>query len=484
MNPVVRSALARVLSFVPTAVATLLTSRAIIHEFDVRTFANVSLILTLIALVPLNSLGVGAAITSSYAADGPDTEHSRRVTLTAVRVLAVSSAASVAGSLLLTALGLWPRILGASSGPNLYCGLAMAIYAVSFVPGLGTSMLLGVHRNHVTVLLQMFFNPLILVLSYVVIGAGLSGDVLMLVPPIALVAVNVLTGLIATRATGISWLQILRAVPDRRRHPGASIRATSGPALIISLTTPVLMYSDRIVLSHTSSTQAVADYTVALQIFGPLLALIAATSQPLWPVYAQAHSAGGPGPPLGRVLAGFGAAAALVGGVLALLANPVAGVIGNDQLDLGVLLPVSGAVFTVVSALASTTAATLMDPPGLRMMSVCALLALPLNLGLSILLGHHLGAPGPLLATIAVTGVVQLVPCLLFAYRREARLRDGLPAAHRPRHSMATAATARPADAAASRPRPGPRRPRPGPLLDAPAPRSARRPAPGPRPRA
>lgn len=406
------------MSFLPTAVATLLTSRLIIHRFGIDSFDSFALIITLISLVPLNNLGVGAAVTAAYAADGPGAENSRRVTLTAARTLAVSTLGTAAVSLALAAAGLWPTLLGAASGPNLYCGLAVAIYAVSFLPGLSQSMLLGVHRNHVSIVVQTLFTPLVLLGTLAVIELDVAGDAVMLVPPAALVVVNVLTSWLAARASGISWIWILRSLPGRRRHPGAPIRAMSGPVLLITLATPIALQSDRIVLSHASTAQAVADYSILLQIFGPGLALIAASAQPLWPIYTEARARGGKGPSIRRVLVPFVAAAVVIGVPLALVANPIGELIGGHHIELGPVLPVVGLATLMTAALAHPTAMMLMDPQGVRVVSALTVGALPINIALSVLLAERWGAPGPLLATIAVGILVQTVPALFYAARR------------------------------------------------------------------
>ncbi|MGH8961053.1 MAG: lipopolysaccharide biosynthesis protein [Jatrophihabitantaceae bacterium] len=418
LNAVARSAVARTMSFVPTAVATLLTSRLIIHEFGITSFDSYALVLTLISLVPLNNLGVGAAVTSAYAADGPASEHSRRVTLTAARTLAVSTIGTAVVALLIAALGAWPTLLGAASGPNLYCGLSMAIYAVSFLPGLGQSMLLGVHRNHVTIVVQTFFTPLILLGVIVVIVGGVAGEAAMLVPPSALVVVNVVTCWFAARATGISWRWVLRALPWPRLRPGASIRALSGPVLLITLTAPIALQSDRIVLSHVSSTHAVANYSVAMQIFAPALALIAASAQPLWPIYTDARARGERGPALIRMIFLFCAAATAISAVLLLIADPIGHLIGGGQVDLGWLLPFAAGLLVLATAASYPIGMSLMDPAGARFVGILAVIALPLNLALSIVLARAYGAPGPLFGSVVVAVLVQTVPALLYSRGR------------------------------------------------------------------
>ncbi|GAB2479044.1 lipopolysaccharide biosynthesis protein [Jatrophihabitans fulvus] len=451
IGPVVRSGVARAASLLPTAVATLVTSRLIIGHYGIGAFGSFALIVALIALIPLNDLGVGAAVTSAVAQHGPDSAYSRRVLLTSTRVLCASAAAVVVVSVLLGAAGAWPSLLGAASGPNAVVAVAMSIFALSFVPGLGQRMLLGVDRNHVTVIIQTFFTPLILVLVGAVVVLDLDPEWLLVVPPVALVVIMGVTAVVAVRATSFPWAT-LRQVPDRRRHPGESIRAISGPMLITTLAVPVMLQSDRIVLSHVSSEQALADYSVVIQIFAPLVALIAASAQPLWPIWARARAEGRPGPPLGRIVAIFGTGTALVCLVLVLVADPIGTAIGGDAIDLGWVLPIAAALSVTTQAVSYPVAMKLTDPAGVRLVAAMTLLALPLNVGLSIWFAKAYGAPGPLLATFLVGLFVQTLPALLFDRRRTVARADApLPAAVAPR----------------PRPRPGPAAPsRPQPSLD------------------
>lgn len=419
MHAVARSALARIASFVPTAAATLLTSRLIIEHYGVVAFDSFALMFSLINLIPLNNLGVGAAITSAYADEGGAPDHPQRTVLTAARVLALSSVATAAVAGLISALGLWPTLLGGASGPNLWVGIAMIVYAVSFLPGLGQSVLLGVHRNHVTIVVQAFFNPLIALLTLMIIVAGVSGDVVIVVPCVAIVLVNIVTSMLASRAANLSWLSIARRMPSRRRFPGASIRAMSGPVLLITLATPIALQSDRIVLSHVSTTQAVAEYSIALQIFAPALVLIAASAQPLWPIYTKARSQGERGPGVLRVIGLFFAAAVVVGAILALLANPVATLIAGSRVHIRPLLAFAGGLAVVTAGLSYPVAMSLMDPVGVRLVVWCTGLALPLNIGISIVLAQHLGASGPLLASCIVGILVQALPGLIYSRDRQ-----------------------------------------------------------------
>jgi O-antigen/teichoic acid export membrane protein len=417
MNAVLRSALARIASFLPTAIATFLTSKLIIDHFDILSFDGFTLVASLMALIPLNDLGVGAAITSAIASRGDRSRYVQRVALTAVRTLMVSALVLSLAALVLSATGLWSKVLGPATGATTYFGLAMVIYAASFVPGLSQRVLLGVHRNHVTIVVQTFLAPLTLALVAVLARLGADGKYLILVPPIALTSINIITAFISSRLTDFPWLLVFRRTPWRNRYPGASIRAMSGPVLAVSLSLPLALQSDRIVLSHFASAHAVANYAVAIQIFAPVAALIGAAAQPLWPIYTVARDKGTQGPSLVRVIGLFCAATTLVCGALVLVAAPLGHLIGGDKIQLGVLLPVATALAMIVQAAAFPMAMSMMEPKGLRFVAACAVLALPYNVGLSIVLANAIGAPGPLLASVAVGLFVQTIPGALYIRR-------------------------------------------------------------------
>jgi O-antigen/teichoic acid export membrane protein len=313
----------------------------------------------------------------------------------------------------------------------------MVFYALTFLPGLGQSVLLGVHRNHITIIVQAFFNPLVAVLVGAAVLADVSAGAILVVPCVALIIIHGITAVAASRSVSLSWLSVLRQLPDRRRFPGTSIRSMSGPVLIITLATPIALQSDRIVLSHVSSTQAVADYSIAFQIFAPALVLIAASAQPLWPIYTQARSEGKRGPSVVRLISLFCGLGAVVGAVLALIANPMASLIGGHHVHISPLLAFSGGLAVVTAAASYPVAMSLMDPVGVRFVVWCTAIALPLNIGLSVVLGKSLGAPGPLLASCIVGILVQAVPGLIYSRDRQTAGRH-----RRPRNSPSPMASA------------------------------------------
>jgi O-antigen/teichoic acid export membrane protein len=404
-------------SLLPAAVATLLASRLILRHYDIDVFNAYTLVFTTMVLIPLNDLGAGAALTSAIAADGTDDEHTQRVALTAARVLLLSGMALVAVALLISAFSWWGEVLGRGSYASNAFGLAIAAYGLSFVPGLGQSALLGANKNDLTIIVQGFLQPVMCVGAAVCVIVKATPAWVIVVPGVAVFAVALVNAWVSARVTKLHLLPLLPKLPFLRRHPGARIRGIAGPALILTLTSPITLQGDRFVLSHFSTDHAVANYTVAVQIWAPLVALISAAARPLWPIFTQARAQGTRAISASKVIVAFVGLTAIGSGFLFVVSGPVAKIIGGDQIHLGTALPLAMAVAVAIQAAAVPLGMMLMYPAGLRLIATLSLLATPLNLGLSILVSPSLGAPGPLYVSIVVALFLQTIPAMVHLRR-------------------------------------------------------------------
>ena len=407
VHPVVSGVLARLFSFVPTAIGTLLLSRLVITHFGIPAFNGFTIAESLIVLLPLNNLGVGAAITAAFASVDPCSPDAERVTLTATRIMTLSALGLAAVAMVMAATGLWATVLGNASYGGWFFGLAMAFYAVGFVPGLGQAMLLGVHRNHVTILVQSLIMPIALAAVVVLVAVKADGRLVVVVPAASLAATNVLTMVVATRLTHVRWRGILAKLPRPHRYVGARIRGIAGPRLVTNIAVPLALASDIVVLSHFSTSRELADYGICMQLFAPLTALVAAAAAPLWPIYIAAKAKGSTGPSVSRTMLGFFAATAAVCALIVPIAPWAGGVISDGQVRIGLFLPIAAAVMTVIYSAAFPVGMALTTPKELRFSATVSVVALPLNVGASIILARIMGAPGPLLAT-AVVGLAQV----------------------------------------------------------------------------
>jgi O-antigen/teichoic acid export membrane protein len=221
-------------------------------------------------------------------------------------------------------------------------------------------------------------------------------------PAASLALVNVVTSAVAGRITGFRATSLIPKLLRRRRFPGSRIRSIAGPRLILSLTIPLALASDRVVLSHFASTQSVAVYGVCIQIFAPVTALVAAAAQPLWPIYVAARAKGTFGPRVTRMVLGFCLGTLLASGTLLALSGPIASLVGDGKVHLGRLVPIAAALMTLVFAAAYPVGMALTTPKELRFMAAANVIALPLNIGASIMLARSIGAAGPMFASTAM----------------------------------------------------------------------------------
>jgi len=133
----------------------------------------------------------------------------------------------------------------------------------------------------------------------------------------------------------------------------------------------------------------------------------------LWPIFARAratNAASGPSP--GRLAVGFGAGAALVCVVLALVTPWLSARASGGVIHLGVPLIVAFSGLMVLQALNYPLGIYLTDVRGLRFQAYMALLLLPLNLGISWYLAGLWGAVGPVIGS-----AVGVLACQLIANR-------------------------------------------------------------------
>jgi O-antigen/teichoic acid export membrane protein len=161
-----------------------------------------------------------------------------------------------------------------------------------------------------------------------------------------------------------------------------------------------------------------ANYTITMQIFAPVSALIAASALPLWPMWIRARAQGRRGPSVTRVIAVFCGSAAAICTLLVLIADPLGHLIGGPKIDLGFALPFAAALAVTMQAAALPVGMALRDPAGLRFVALCTAIALPVNIALAVALAKLWGGPGPLVATFLVSLVIQTVPAALYLRRR------------------------------------------------------------------
>lgn len=432
IRTLVKSGGARLATLPVSALFAFLTSYLVISRFGTETYAQYGLLVGVIALFPFTDLGIGAALTNALAQSAePDADsHVRRVVLSSLRALFASGIVFVLVGVVIASLGLWPTVLGSAGttgGTSLAATVCWIVFAVSIPLSIGQRMLLGLNRNHVQILVQSLQPPLtaasIWAVSYV------STDAMW--PPILLYCSMAVT-------SGVSLILAGRIVPNAlgwamgnlvkfRAVVGASVWGVAAPMLIIMVTLPFGIQSARLLLSHLGSTAEVAQYNLASQLFSPVLAVMAAASAALWPIYARQRTQGVKVQPrVVRVALVISVLALTIGIVMASLSPWLASVISSDQIKFPLILPIAFCAFVAIQSLQASLGNFLTDARGLWAQAICSIVLLPVNLGLSIWLITPLGAAGPVIASTICVGLIQAVPSLILVTLRKREFRAGL----------------------------------------------------------
>jgi O-antigen/teichoic acid export membrane protein len=421
---------ARALAVPIQAVVTIATTRLILDGLGVPGFAAFAVLISLPNLVSFAGVGIGAAVTDAVAArkeTSPATVAG--VLVTTVRVSALIGLAIAAAAMLLTAVGVWPAVLGAPAqeGLNLGTGLALALFGLYVPVSVGQSILLGAHRNHVSILCQAV-GSLVGLGGIVVAHARHDTFVGYAVAPyVGLLAGALLALTAASRVRDVAIGPALRDV--LRPVRGERIRHLSGAMTWIVVFSTLATQSDRLVLGHLSTPDQVAVYAVAIALLSSCVSLIQAAGLSLWPVFASERSSGRrlDRTRFHRILGIFAA-----GGVAMLTGFVIAGPwvtawISDGASGSSVGLMAWCGVLVLLQAVWWPMGMLMTDAPGLRGQAWANLVAAVLNIGVSIALAGLLGAAGPVIGTVVGTAAL-----ILWGRRPLATRLSSRPPQHQP----------------------------------------------------
>jgi O-antigen/teichoic acid export membrane protein len=420
-----RSAGVRVVVLAVSALAGIVITRLVIDHYGEAAYAQYALLVGIGMLLPFADLGMSAVI-MNVVAESPDPRTDPRVrdvVVTAVRILLVSMVVLFAVAGLLTLGGWWSAVLGGGliegSGPRA-AALCLLAFAVALPFGVGQRILSGLGRNHLSVAITGAMSPIVLLVLVVATATGAPiGDYVAVVPYLVLFLLAVAVTAVAAHFAAPAVRQGFGAVFSRHRPQDTGFRETAGPALVQYVALPLAMQTDRLVLSHRSGVSELAQYSLAAQLFTPVGAVVATAGVALWPVFARQRAGldQGGGSPM-RIALVFGAVAAVVSTVLALLSPWLFHLASGGEVRVSTWLVVTFVAFTVVQALKLPLGTFLTDPAGLRFQAWGVALLLPANLGLSWWLAAPLGAVGPILASVTTVAALQLLPTWWLARRR------------------------------------------------------------------
>jgi len=406
----------------------IVTSRVILTNFGLEAYANYGLLATLPQLLPFADLGIAAVVINAIAGSGDARrdEMVRRTITSALRILILSGSTIALVSGLFYITGLWPVLLGdglLDHGGAFSAFLCLLIFGLVLPLGVGQRILVGLDKTSVQVGTQGISAPLILAVI------GLAATFGMPVAAYLPVATYIASGAVSALCLGIAAYSLkgqvrgaIRDIPRLRRAPGVPVFNLAWPMLIQMVALPLAMQTDRLLLSHLSSVAALAQYNLAMQLFGIVIQTIAAAGVALWPYFAKARARSDVVSPW-RPLMFFIAGGTLLAGALGLLSDFLADVISDGRISLDPLLVVCFVAFVALQAAKYPLGMYMTDERGLRFQVVPTLLMVPIGLGTSWTLILLVGPAGAIAGSAIAVALCQVIPMTWYVRRDLSRRR-------------------------------------------------------------
>lgn len=401
-----------------TGLVGLFTTRAIMGHYGVRDYELYTLVATLPTLLPFADLGMAAVILNAVggSANPREDPEVRRAIVTAMRILANSGLVITAVCVVIALLGAWPLLLGVDlSGAELMPLVCLAIFSAALPFTVGPRVLIGLGRNTTQIASTALTAPFIFIVVQLLaqFAPQSAGRWLAVVSYVASALVVLVAYALAWRAIDPQLRQAIKLFPRIRSYPSMRAMQIAGPMLLQSLVLPVAMQTDRLLLSHFTSGNELAQYALAAQLFGLINQTIMATGVALWPYFARARSAGEiRSPAQATLLMTSGALAAAL--ALTALLPWLWPFINHGKFEMTVWLIVGFIVFVTMEAAKYPAGMYLTDERGLRFQIVPVLALVPINIGLSIALIGPLGAAGPIWGSAISVLVCQVIPYHLY----------------------------------------------------------------------
>ncbi|ODT24250.1 MAG: hypothetical protein ABS64_06420 [Microbacterium sp. SCN 69-37] len=398
MRSVATAGAARVGVLLLSVLLVAVTNRLAIDSIGLDAFGVVNLVVTLSALFPFADLGIGAALMTELPNPTRTRAQINDLIVRANRVL--STVALVVASVACGGgfFGAWPQLLGVEDMGfvNSAVTFMLLCFAASIRLGTGARVLVATDRAHLAVISQGVAPVVTLGATAVAYLTDAGALAYAVAAPIGLVAANVAAFCLAKRTTRLPLmrLRITSPLPAGRTLP---ILRHSLPMLWISIVTPVMLQSDRVVLAQWGPSAALASYAVASQLYWPSYSVVTTAASPLWPRFAAIRARGA------RILRPWllsTAAFAAVGVILAvglivatpLYQNFVGASAASDVGELSILF----ALLLICQAAITPTFALFTAPSGLRIQAIIVSAALIVKVSVTLLLLGPVGAAAPL----------------------------------------------------------------------------------------
>lgn len=423
---------ARAFTMIIALVCGVLTTRMIIGDAGVDSFALYTLLTTIPSLLTFTDLGSGAVLVNAVAvSDDIRSDQKLRYQLTSVgRVLLAFAASAMAINTVLVISGAWELIFGDAGGrpgASLAAFYCVTIFCLGIPLGIWVRIMLGQRRNHVVILLQGLISPLTLLGVWLMLTFG--GENLHVYLAIASFAAALIVAVLGTLITARSTSPLIPAAAKMvlrpRRFPGVRVMDVGWPMLAQMVTYPIAVGSQRYIIAQLGGPSDVAEYGVAGQVFFALNGLVMAGGLALWPLFARRRRDGDlqRGPFLLSALFAFSVALATV--LIWLISPWLFGFITQGELTVAPTTVFAFGLMIMMTAAVYPLGMFIMDKPGIRFQVIPTLSMAAVGVSLAFVLTPLLGIAGPLIGVAFALLTCQLIPFSIYIVRHRTRLTSG-----------------------------------------------------------
>ena len=307
--------------------------------------------------------------------------------------------------------------------------LCTAVFGLALPIVVGQRILVGLKKTTTQVATQAILAPFIFVcVGTVVLFAIPAGPYLAVFAFLASALVSVICLIIAARHISPQIGRAIREVPFRKKYPGVYTLGLAWPMLVQIFALPVAMQTDRLLLSHLTHGNELAEYNLASQLYGIVLQTIFAAGVVLWPIYAKARAKSTIESPMKPTLY-FVAGGLAMGGALALVSPWIVEFISGGKITLDFWLVAGFVLFVTLEAAKYPVGMYMTDKQGLKFQVIPILILVPVNLALSWWLVGIVGAGGPIIGSAITVAAFQVLPNFWYVRRDLARRRAGIQTA-------------------------------------------------------
>lgn len=339
--------------------------------------------------------------TLQYKADGNRLRLARMLMrVSRVLILAGALGAPIAATLIV-AVGVGFGWMDYSQVPILLTVISLVCLNIPL--SLASRVLVGLRKNHLAVLLSSCAPLFIVVYVAIVVALSASPGAIYIAWPLGNAVASVATCVVVWRLLQFRLANVMSGMLSLRKHANDDpIFRTSMAMMVIMLASPLMLSAHRPVVAAFSSLSASAEYALGSQVYAPALGVISTMSMTLWGERDRARWLRGTRLVL---VAGFAAAVGVT------ILTPVYAWFAAGDLEFVSWQVIAGfAVLLVVQAIAQPALMVLNEGRDLFWNAAVTGICGVTTLSASILAARHLGAVGPLIATVVTVSLLQALP--------------------------------------------------------------------------